>query len=86
MMDPWASPQDPVFFLHHAQVDRLWSVWQGLDPGKRIQHVYGTQTAFNRESCSLSTLYDYRIPFPKLTHADICDRHRAAECECDAGD
>jgi tyrosinase len=64
MMDPWVSPQDPVFFLHHAQVDRLWSVWQGLDPGKRIQHVYGTQTAFNRESCSLSILYCYQnLPF-----------------------
>jgi tyrosinase len=22
------SPADPVFWLHHAQVDRLWSVWQ----------------------------------------------------------
>jgi tyrosinase len=23
-----ASPNDPVFFLHHAQVDRLWAAWQ----------------------------------------------------------
>lgn len=22
------SPNDPVFFLHHANVDRLWSLWQ----------------------------------------------------------
>ena len=22
------SPADPLFWLHHAQVDRLWSVWQ----------------------------------------------------------
>lgn len=21
------SPNDPVFFLHHAQVDRLWATW-----------------------------------------------------------
>jgi tyrosinase len=23
-----ASPTDPVFFLHHANIDRLWSLWQ----------------------------------------------------------
>jgi tyrosinase len=23
-----ASPNDPIFFLHHAQVDRLWAAWQ----------------------------------------------------------
>jgi tyrosinase len=22
------SPADPLFWLHHAQVDRLWSIWQ----------------------------------------------------------
>ena len=49
MMDAWASPQDPVFFLHHAQVDHMWSLWQGLNPKNRTYQVYGTQTAFNRE-------------------------------------
>jgi hypothetical protein len=28
MSDPTASPNDPVFFLHHANVDRLWAMWQ----------------------------------------------------------
>jgi len=23
------SPADPLFWLHHAEVDRLWSIWQG---------------------------------------------------------
>jgi tyrosinase len=22
------SPNDPVFFLHHANVDRLWALWE----------------------------------------------------------
>jgi len=29
-MDSMASPNDPVFFLHHANIDRLYAVWQGL--------------------------------------------------------
>ncbi len=28
IMNTMASPADPIFFLHHAQVDRLWSIWQ----------------------------------------------------------
>jgi tyrosinase len=27
-----ASPNDPVFFLHHANVDRLWAQWQAQHP------------------------------------------------------
>lgn len=28
------SPNDPVFFLHHANVDRLWAIWQMQHPGE----------------------------------------------------
>lgn len=27
-LDVYVSPSDPVFWLHHAQVDRLWAIWQ----------------------------------------------------------
>jgi tyrosinase len=27
------SPADPIFWLHHAQIDRLWSVWEAAHPG-----------------------------------------------------
>ena len=28
------APADPIFWMHHAQVDRLWSQWQANNPGK----------------------------------------------------
>ena len=31
-MQPGTSPNDPVFFLHHCNVDRLWSVWEQKNP------------------------------------------------------
>jgi tyrosinase len=34
-MLPSTSPNDPVFFLHHCNVDRLWAVWQQLHPSSR---------------------------------------------------
>lgn len=28
------SPTDPLFFLHHANIDRLWASWQAKHPGQ----------------------------------------------------
>jgi tyrosinase len=28
------SPSDPIFWMHHAQVDRVWASWQKKNPGK----------------------------------------------------
>lgn len=48
-LDAYASPSDPVFWLHHAQVDRVWSIWQGQDLAERTYMVWGTGTAANGE-------------------------------------
>jgi tyrosinase len=29
------SPADPLFWLHHANVDRLWALWQAAHPRQR---------------------------------------------------
>ena len=29
------SPADPLFWLHHANVDRLWARWQQQHPRQR---------------------------------------------------
>lgn len=31
-MQTAASPKDPLFWLHHCNVDRLWSKWQKDHP------------------------------------------------------
>ena len=27
------APCDPVFWMHHAEIDRIWAVWQAANPG-----------------------------------------------------
>ena len=34
-MKSMKSPNDPAFWFHHAQVDRIWSLWQENNPAKR---------------------------------------------------
>lgn len=37
------SPNDPVFFLHHCNIDRIWALWQFRHPGQnypvRVQEL-----------------------------------------------
>ncbi|OMJ25301.1 Tyrosinase [Smittium culicis] len=33
------SPNDFFFFLHHANIDRLWSEWQNLDSSYLLQYI-----------------------------------------------
>jgi hypothetical protein len=33
-MQPGTSPNDPVFFLHHCNIDRLWSIWEQKNPAQ----------------------------------------------------
>lgn len=51
-----ASPNDPVFWLHHANIDRLWGNWQRQHPevcpylptfGAMIGHSLYDQMIFN---------------------------------------
>lgn len=46
MHDPFGSPQDPAFYVHHAGVDRLWELWQEGGDGRREQWN-GTDMIFN---------------------------------------
>lgn len=45
--DIFTSPGDPVFFFHHAQVDRMWTLWQNLDLAVRGEQLQGSASWFN---------------------------------------
>ncbi|KAK2623544.1 hypothetical protein QTJ16_007098 [Diplocarpon rosae] len=55
-VDFWGSPQDPSFHFHHGQVDRLYSLWQGLNQTVRTKEVIGTRTIMNQPPSAPGTL------------------------------
>jgi tyrosinase len=44
-MLPFSSPNDPVFFLHHCNVDRLWAQWWSDDPRRPYLPADGVPNA-----------------------------------------
>lgn len=41
MLDPIASPGDPIFYLHHSWLDKVWWDWQALDLPARLTDMGG---------------------------------------------
>lgn len=60
------SPSDPVFFLHHAQIDRLWSKWQ---------ETHGEDTYEPAAAVAANSRGDVMRPFEN-TPADVLDIRR----------
>ncbi|KAK7957228.1 uncharacterized protein PG986_006450 [Apiospora aurea] len=47
MTDTYASPADPVFFLHHSNVDQAWWSWQMRDLAAREKDMSGPLVMFD---------------------------------------
>ncbi|KAK0721880.1 hypothetical protein B0T26DRAFT_700574 [Lasiosphaeria miniovina] len=63
-LDVLVSPSDPIFWLHHAQIDRLYPIWQGQDLRTRLNQVYGTVTTANippSENATLDTTISFGV-------------------------
>lgn len=57
-------PLDPIFFLHHTQVDRLWALWQQENPAARNLDFAGPKT--QDQNTTEATLDDI-MPFMGIT-------------------
>ncbi|MFF3764139.1 tyrosinase family protein [Streptomyces sp. NPDC001922] len=64
-MTTGASPNDPVFWLHHCFIDKLWADWQKLHPN--TGYVPTTRTT------NVVSLRDTMKPWNDVTPADMLD-------------
>ncbi|KAI1456044.1 Di-copper centre-containing protein [Annulohypoxylon moriforme] len=45
MINPFTSPGDPIFYLHHGYLDKLWWDWQSRNLTTRLTEIGGNNTA-----------------------------------------
>jgi tyrosinase len=75
-MLPMTSPNDPVFWLHHCFVDKLWVIWQAMH-----QKDVGYQAYLPSEGANLGhNLNDSMAPFDEggspVTPADVLNHRK----------
>ncbi|EAU87191.2 hypothetical protein CC1G_10470 [Coprinopsis cinerea okayama7 len=59
-----SSPGDPLFYLNHANLDRIWAKWQNADPEKRLFEISGNTTMWPP---FVNTTLDYEMPFTTIS-------------------
>lgn len=62
---------DPVFFLHHTQLDRLWWTWQTRDPEPRMWQYRGRAGNYSSETASLDDILPMGGLAPDIPVSDI---------------
>ncbi|MCY9786948.1 tyrosinase family protein [Nocardiopsis sp. EMB25] len=63
------SPNDPVFFLHHAFVDKIWAMWQEEHPN--VPHYLPVE-----RTRGVPSLHTWLPPWFTKTPADLIDHTR----------
>lgn len=78
MQDVFASPSDPVFWLHHAFIDRNFRIWQNKDAGSRTTTINGNDKSGNPLTLDTTVnVYDMR---PTVRIRDILDTTSTTLC------
>ncbi|KAK3396984.1 hypothetical protein B0T20DRAFT_356175 [Sordaria brevicollis] len=58
--DAFNSPGDPIFYLHHANVDRLWTLWQLQNP-EYVMSVGGPIVPFDYEGAQVDLDFEVNL-------------------------
>lgn len=81
------SPNDPVFFLHHCNIDRLWARWQSENPtygyvpntggpqGHNINDILGPMMTSSHSSPNSSSSACDHAAMAETRVSDVIDHH-----------
>lgn len=85
--DFFIAPGDPAFYVHHGQMDRMWAMWQQLDPSTRYTDLgkdfYAHQTWWNEPPSPLTSLddvLDIGVAGPNITIREMMDTTNGPLC------
>ncbi|KAJ7768197.1 hypothetical protein B0H16DRAFT_1365740, partial [Mycena metata] len=74
MADRYSSPGDPIFYLHHTFLDKLWWQWVGMNFSSRLEDVSGRSTV---DAPYVSVTLDFELGMemlaPTVTIREVMD-------------
>ncbi|TLS31353.1 hypothetical protein PpBr36_02685 [Pyricularia pennisetigena] len=79
MSDVGPAPGDPIFFLHHAFIDRNWWRWQNVDRDTRVYELAGKSNDRNKR-ITLDYVLTMRGIQPDVTIQDVMDTYGETLC------
>ncbi|CAJ2507926.1 Uu.00g091120.m01.CDS01 [Anthostomella pinea] len=91
--DIYSSPGDPLFFMHHANMDRLWHKWQHLDWDTRQSDIggpdtqfaypfdfFGTNPSYANVTLNYKMTYHNLVPGPFVKVRDVMETQKHGLC------
>lgn len=78
--ETFTAPYDPLFFLHHTQLDRLWWLWQQRDRGKRLVDYGGRNHRHSIEMARLEDEVQMQGFAPSVKVRDVMDTEGGLLC------
>ena len=75
-----SSPNDPVFYIHHAMIDRAWTVWQYMDRETRQNQIYGTDNLEGGNTMTLQDSLPFGLVAPSPVLGDLMDTLAGPYC------
>lgn len=78
--DPSTSPGDPIFYLHHTSLDRLWFIWRMQDAENRLYAIPYANTSMTmpmdhrRATDPLGTMVDMEWLGPPIELLETHDQ------------
>jgi len=70
-MLPGTSPNDPIFFLHHCFIDKLWADWQAQNSGQSYLPISGGPDEHNFNDSMFPWQAEGSTPSSVWNHRDL---------------
>ncbi|KAJ2919611.1 hypothetical protein MD484_g770, partial [Candolleomyces efflorescens] len=80
MTNVYSAAIDPLFYLHHANLDRIWWVWQQADRQKRLTDIWGPTTQNGTTQVTLDFDMDFPALGPNVKVREVMDSFEAPGC------
>ncbi|KAF6755029.1 hypothetical protein DFP72DRAFT_812163 [Ephemerocybe angulata] len=80
MLNIYSAAADPIFYLHHANLDRAWWKWQEADKASRMYDTSGPTEQKGNVQVTLDFEMDFPALGPNITIRDVMDARTYPSC------